>query len=224
GLNLSTYSDSSGNFSLTLPIPQKQPGGGISDRTQIYYYVTNYAYATSAVAIANGYFVFGQQDISSDGRILKTVRLNKLVDVQTAITPDVFPHDSTGYLVLSVKFSVLVNGISVSTFIDRSTGRLACAVFNPVHKDSLDPILVLTTIWSSTEVLSGVTEWKMYMFSRDASLQPGIYEVLPYLSIDQKGLPKELLAAIGSWPDIMHWHPDYLLVPFKLRKGLLTVR
>ncbi len=223
GLNISAYTDSAGQFTLTLPIPQKQPGGGISDRSKIYYYVANYAYATSAVAIVDGYFVFGQQDINKDGRILKPVRLKKLVDIQTSIAPNVFPHDSSGYLQLSVKLSVLAGPVSVTTFLDRATGMLACAVFNPVGNTGA-PVLVQTTIWSSEQILSGETVWQMHVFSRDADWQPGTYEVRPYFSIHQQGLPKELPAAIGRWPDIMHWHPDYVKVPVKMDKAHLTIR
>jgi len=65
---VSVRTDKRGNFILTLPSPQLQPGGGLTGSYKIYYYVANYEYAVSTVLIRNGRFEYNSEDINKEGK------------------------------------------------------------------------------------------------------------------------------------------------------------
>ena len=222
GFKLSTMTDSAGQFRLQLPPPQTQPGGGLSGMFKIYYYVANYKFAVSTLAVVDGSFVYGERAIDKNGRIGR-ITLQKLMDIESVVSPAIFPRDSLGYLDISVAFRNPIEPIDVTAFQLRSSGQLAGVIFKRSGAPDEEAELVLTSIWPATETIAQDTDWIMHLFSRDAPLAAGTFEILPYIFIEQKDLPVELLQSIGAGYDKWHWHPDYLKIPIKQKTAALVV-
>jgi len=89
-LDISTYTDEEGAFSLQLPPLQSQPGGGLSGEYNIYYYVGNYALASSSLVLQDGSILREAGDVDSEGNIDETVVLRKLLNIKSEIN---LPND-----------------------------------------------------------------------------------------------------------------------------------
>lgn len=222
GFNLSTITDSTGRFRLQLPSPETQPGGGVSGMFKIFYYVANYKFAVSIVAIVDGSFVYGEKAVDKNGRISRQI-LKKLVDIETNVTPTIFPMDSAGYLRISVAFRNPTEPINITAFHKPSTGELASIVIKRIGDPIQEAQLILTSIWPMTQTIDRDSDWTMSLFSREALLTAGTYELYPYIFIEQKDLPDELLRSIGMGYDKWRWHPDYLKIPLKLKTAVLII-
>ena len=222
-LDISTRTDSTGAFSLEIPAPQTQPGGGINGVYRLYYYVANYQIAASATAIVKGSFVYGEENIDSNGNIKPAIVMKKLFDIDTKVTPTIFPHDSTGYILIYISLYNIQKATEIIWFINRANQTLASIALKEVGAADEETVLVQQSIWTETQLLSSDTVLSMHLFSREFSLPPGKYQVIPYLFIEQENLPPKLLQSLGRCYDIYHWHTDYLKIPFKQNIGYLTI-
>jgi hypothetical protein len=222
GFRLSAVTDSAGQFRLQLPPPETQPGGGLSGMFKLYYYVANYKYVISTLAIVDGSFVYGEKAIDKNGRIPRK-NLQKLVDIETTVTPAVFPQDSAGYLHISVAFRHLTEPVDITAFENPSTGNLAGVIVKKTGAPEQEAQLILTSIWPATETIDRDIDWTMHLFSRDAVLSAGTIEIVPYIFIEQKDLPVELLQSIGLGYDKWHWNPDYLKIPMKQKTATCVI-
>jgi len=89
GLNVSTHTNSDGQFELQLASPATLPGGATAwnGAFKLYYYVANYKYEYSTIVIRNGKVEYGQQDVDEKGNINKIIQLDELLGIRTTISP-----------------------------------------------------------------------------------------------------------------------------------------
>jgi hypothetical protein len=222
-LDISTTTDSTGKFTIELPPPQTQPGGGLNGVYRLYCYVANYQFAIYRIAIARGSIVYGEEHVGNSGELKSAVTLKKLFDISSGAFPAAFPHDSTGYIDISIRLYDIKKATKITTFVNRATQTLACVVLKEISAPAEDAMLVQQSIWTDSYLLFADTVLSMHLFSRDASLSPGRYEIYPYLVIEQDNLPPELLKSLGRSHDIWHWHTDYLKIPVRQHIGVLTI-
>ena len=221
-INISTYTDKNGDFELQLPPPQGQPGGGLNGKYRLFYYIGNYKVKTSTVVIVNGEFVYGQGDIDANGNILKTVVMQKLIDIKTEIQPSTIQTFDTLRLEITVTLVPQGNSVKIEA-LKAPGGWLVGFFFHKINTPLSESILNPCSRSPVTEVIYYATHWKAGLRSDNLSLEvePAEYEVIPYLRIIQDELPDELITSIAEKAD--RYHYNYLKIPFKQEVGHFTV-
>jgi len=230
GFNLSTYTDGGGHFTIQLPPPQSQSGGGLTGDYRIFYYVGNYRIATSSAVIRNGSFEYGAGDIDTDGNVSGTKILQKLADIHTMIQPSEIPeYDSSRVgITLSVTVTVVptMNSVEVKMPIGPG-GLLTAMIFKGINSPISDAVLYGNPQLSESIHVTATRNWQTGIKVRNINLTPyytleaGEYEVIPYLRIVQDDLPDGLIESIGENADT--FNHDYLKIPIRLNPGRLTV-
>ena len=226
-LNISTVTDENGAFSLQLPPFQSQPGGGLTGDYNIYYYVGNYGLGSSSIALLNGSILHDAGDVDSDGDIKGTVILNKLLDIGTEINlPEILETDSFR---LVIKVTLIPQGdpVEVETmknpdgWITRMIFKKMDASIGEAAMYSAGGSWVTETIRQRTTWQIGIKAW--WLSPRPyLTLEPGIYDIIPYLYVSRDELPNDLIKAIASYGNM--FHTDYLKIPFRRDLAQLTVR
>lgn len=221
-LNIGTYTDKNGYFNLTLPLPIVQPENGISTESRLYYYLANYAYDYSNVKLLNGKVMHSALDISNKGKINREINLDKLVSIRTCVEPDTITMDYDGKITVKVTVSPQKMSVQIKTF----AGNLGSDFFDGLlykhenDSDSAAVFLRFSTILKSIE-LTKTQSWFINLNAEYLNLKQGNYVFIPYIVIDQPGLPEDLFVFLDEFPG--QFTNKYLNVPFKRQDGLLYV-
>ncbi len=222
GLNVSASTNSSGAFTLDLPAPQLQPGGGLTGSLKLYFYVGNYEYKTAVLYVTKGYLEYGQGDLDDEGYVKKQIILEKLLDIETTVIPaSVQQFDSLAFIqiILTVRnlaTTVYIETIQGSTgtligyMFKKTDGPLTEAILNP---SSRDPVMNL--IIRETTFTGGARAFDLGLIA-----EPAQYEVFPYIRVIQAGLPEALITSIDE--NAHQYHTGYLNIPYRQDTGTLT--
>jgi len=226
GLNASTVTDEAGEFTLQIPPPQFQPGRGMSGDFRLFYYIANYEYAISSVVIRDGYIEYGTGDVDSEGNMNDIIVLTKLLDIKTEISPSEIIKTDALRLTVSVSVTLVPDSppIVVQTYKTPDDNWLTRMIFREINNPIDNAVLHTAGGILVTEYISNpIQPWHMGINTHWISprLEPGVYDVIPYLRIVQEGLPEELIKSIGENADA--FHHDYLRIPFKWAIGRLKV-
>ena len=219
-LNLATRTGPSGDFSLS--IPKTDSLKGYNSAMRLYYYVGNYKIAYSAVLVRDGLFEYGKYDINNDGYIKSTVTLEPLLKISTEIAPgSVLTTDGSRQLVINVTLRTIDSTVMVFTEMDRQL-VLGSYIFKPEGMPIEQSIRFSNTGVSlkgfyvdSVMSWQGVIIWQPGLFDAD------VYDLYPYILIQQAELPEALLESIGS--DATKFSQNYLKIPFRHNPGRFTV-
>jgi len=229
GLNASAYTNSDGKFNLKLPSPASLPGGAAAWNGvyKLYYYVANYRFEFSSVLIRNGKVEYGNYDVDIGGNINKTIQLTELLGIRTKITPS---STTLGYLqgqTINLYFDTHGYSVSIDTF-EPQNPYSACAIFRKTGNPNTKAIFVIANIVAyNTLNFTGAIEWETKLGGGEAwaiqpiYLKPGDYEVIPFILIQQNGLPEELLLSISEYYNT--FTAEYLKLPFKWQIDIFTV-
>jgi len=229
GLNVSTYTNSDGQFNLKLSSPVSLPGGAAAWNGvfKLYYYVANYRYEFSSVLIRNGKVEYGNYDVNNSSNINKTIQLTEILGIRTTISPSSTTH---GYLkgqTINLYFDTHGYSVSVDTF-EPQNPYSACVIFRKIGDPNTKAIFVLANINEYKRLeLFGSINWETRLGGGDGwDIQPipvesGDYEVIPYIIIHQDDLPEELLLSISEYYDT--FTSEYLKLPFKWQVDTLIV-
>ena len=233
GLNVYTYTKSNGEFELHLNSPALLPGGAAAWNAEykLYYYLANYKYETSSILLRNGKVEYGKLDVDNNGRINKIIRLIELLGIRTTISPCSIKTNTIFKQKVDLNFTIHLETVRLTTYVplDETSGcvifkRLdapqALSVFALANKNTLRPIEITTSqVWKMQ--LGGINE----MGVKDMDpipIESGLYEVIPYLVIEQTGLPDGLLQSIS--PYYKTFSAEYLKLPFKWNVDTLLVK
>lgn len=230
GLNISTYTNDGGHFTLQLPPPQSQSGGGLTGDYRIFYYVGNYRITTSSVVIRNGSFEYGAGDIDTEGNIDGTKILQKLADINTVIQPsEITEYDSSRVgITLFVTVTVVPKSNSVKVKMPIGPGGLLTAmIFKGIDASISDAVFYGNAQLSEPINVTAIRNWQTGIKARNINstpyytLEAGEHEVIPYIRIVQDDLPDGLIESIGE--NAGTFNHDYLKIPVRLNLGHLTV-
>jgi hypothetical protein len=188
----------------------------------------NYEYASSNALIRDGLFEYGEQDISSDGKVSDISPLSKILTITTTISPEQLTIDEVETLTVRLNIDNADSGVSVRTYKDRDN-RLA-GIFvkesgaenytaQGILLDSYRP--VTETITTPTLIESGILWDGRQLQPGSITLSAGEYEIFAFVYIHQDGLPIELITSFGD--DAERFSTDYLSIPFKQTTGRLTI-
>ncbi len=210
--DLSTTTNEQGHFDLNLPAPESQPGGGVTGIFNLYFYVVNYAFQTAKVAVRNGEFIYSQGDIGSDGNLLSTVELAKLVNIETRVSPEIFAANFSGSFRVEFRVSALSTPVVVKGYMDKNRSLTGIILRKPGHGKGIVKIYnPFGSVLDSETIYGAVKTYSTdYQFA-PCSLPEGFYEIIPFLWVEQTGLPSELLSNFPTSSRIDS--EDYLLLP-----------
>lgn len=221
-VNVGDFTDSDGNFSITIPHPQAQPGGGVSGELRLYYYVGNYQLSHSTVLLLRGAVKYNKADVDQQGRV-KHKRLQKLMGIQTFLEPASYHADESVIIRMEFLVEIYNDPVFIRTYKwQRDKNYISNLFFRNVNDPADSAFHYQATIFLRKEWLSKTERnWYFEQWSDSLMLAPGIYEVVPYLEILQAGVPDELIRAAGGDPEFIN--NKWLNLPYKRSVNFIEV-
>jgi hypothetical protein len=230
GLNASTYTKSDGQFELKLPSPASLPGGATAWNGvyNLYYYLANYEYEFSSVLIRNGKVEYGNNDVDISGNIKDRIQLMELLGIKTTISPCSTRVNYVRRQKIEVSFTTYDKSVFVETFVPVNDWS-GCIIFKNIDDPYSLSIFVLansnefkTIKISGSEVLNmklgGGEVWDIEPIPAES----GDYEIVPFVLIEQEGLPEELLLSLSKYYKV--FSSEYLKIPFKWEADTFKVK
>lgn len=239
GFDISTRTDESGNFRLSIPI------GGTSTQAgsyALYFYNSTFKYDSAIVQLINGQVPLPQKDLAADGSLKRNRTMAKLVDLSTHMYPaiikikdelfrekesgigyNVFNNRDTANMVVTARFLQGSEGISIRIPLSPQN-KIAFGIV--IQKNSNGVERVKNTgfsRWEETFGGFGKTYTGLFQFPITSYL-PGVvptniskgeYYILPNLLIQQPGLPSAVISSLVSCPMDRYPTADYLKLPIR---------
>ncbi len=220
--NISTFTNSNGEFTLTLPSPQAQPGGGVTGVFNLYCYVVNYKIHSVDVVIQDGIFMFGEGGVGTNGRLREYINLSKLLNVTTSITPNFITTDFSDSIQITLTLNSIGNEVEISAFKNQDNVISGVFLRHTTQKKRLLDRYILTSSHIQSENISPIPRSYISVFKyKKCELPKGIYEVIPFVWVKQKNIPPELIENFTSYPVMLS--QDYLNLPFKRTNGTVEI-
>jgi hypothetical protein len=218
-LNLSTRTNSQGEFSLG--IPRTDALSGYNNDLRLYYYIGNYEIQYSNVLVVDGSFEYGKYDINSDGRIRDTIYLRKLIDIRTISIPQNINENYSGSMNIEVVVTNLDTNLQVTNQMtrDRTLSGIIFREVNSPYEDATRFVLS-GAVYFGHRLFDPVT-WQTSFNYPFKLLPPGTYEVYPFIFLRQPEIPADLLESFGA--NANRFTDAYLKIPYKHRFGRLTI-
>ncbi len=222
-IDISTRTDSGGNFQLVLP--PFRPLGPVENQSgqfRLFFYVANYRMTSVDVTILKGQFIPSRGDLDAEGNVMGTRSLRKLLDIHTTINPATVNLNNNQFIGICVSLTALFDSVVVRfpKIMGASSGAL---IFR--HVRSGDLFVEIPDSPSAGEDVVKIGQdgyqWMMGYNFEVGALPEGEYEVIPYFLIEQEGLPDGLLDSIH--PDATELGPAYLKIPFRRSGGRFHV-
>lgn len=220
--DIGTFTNEHGSFALSLPSPQSQPGGGVTGVYKLYFYVVNYSIKNVDVAINKGEFLFGEASIDNNGKIDSKIKLDKLLNVSTSVSPNYFKADFIDSIYITIRLTAVDPPVNISTFIDKD--GLVTGYYVRHHEikyDLTDSYLLTNAHVGSIEIgATTVISTSSYLYHR-CELPKGIYEIIPFIWVDQPGVPVELINNFAPYP--VKLNKEYFDFPFRRNNAQIEV-
>lgn len=219
-LNLATRTDADGNFELTFPSSASQPGGGLDGFFKLYFYVANYKIETREIMLRQGVPQYASESLNANGKLTKKVVLQKLVEIKGAFLHEFSSPDSFLFQFTVKSLKDPVNGLGVfSRQRFRNDAIFGAGFIKKAGADNNTARLLLTTdrkyeITPFTIDTNGFEMFPIIIYTKEITVAPDEYEILPYLLIDQPGMPAGLWDAIGG--DVKAYKIDHLNIPITM--------
>ena len=223
GANIGTFSDSTGQFTLSLPSgPQLGGFEGLSGVYRLFFFIANFKLESVKVALQNGQFVYGEQSLDEKGYLRQTVYLTQILRITTQVYPASVP--STYKHRIWIKTTVVSLQDTVKVVFPRSDGTFLGGVF--LKNLETGAVTVLESAFGPDvryEIDVGPNSQSLVRIFTLPSypLNPGRYRAIPYLFVLQKGLPSELVQSLGD--RVTELSPEYLKIPFRREGGFFQV-
>lgn len=239
GFDISTRTDESGRFRLTIPI------GGTSTQAgsyALYFYNSTFKYDSAIVQLINGQIPLPQQDLAADGSLKRNRTMAKLVELSTVMYPPVI-------MIKDELFREKENGIGYNVFNNRDTANMVVTArflqgsegislripISPQNKIAFGMVLQKNSNGVERIKNNGFSRWddffggagKTYTnlfqfpitsyvpFVAPTNISKGEYYVLPNLLVHQPGLPSAVISSLISCPMDRYPTADYLKLPIR---------
>lgn len=227
GFNIGTRTDEQGNFQITLPQPESQGNPrGVTGAFNIYYFVANFNLDSTRVFTQNGFFVYDQGEINSNGELNNPKFLFQNLSITTSITPSSVSSvdfesvgDGGAFIVrVDVTLQAIVDTVVVffPALVNDTYGPL---IFRDIDTDEIFilPSAISGLVESDLDTIDSVPITRtMAVKMTPADLPEGEYEVIPYLLLKSQGVPHLLIESLGE--NVEALGRSYLNMPFR-REG-----
>lgn len=219
GLDKITVTDNDGNFEIELSEGEVQSNDNLTGLFKIYYYVANYKYEYSIVFINKGTFVYDLYNLDAKGKINKTISLKKIIDIETSISENSIAFNYKEDIFINMVLTNYMDSVSVTSNMIKEN-QFASVIL----KSENDEILInagvfysVTSIIKSTQTWFMILNWEQYGDPR----KTGEFEIIPYIQINQEGLPDRLLRKIGK--ESTSFSTDFLKLPIRRTNPTLLI-
>jgi hypothetical protein len=219
GFDEYTVSDSDGNFSIEIEPARSQPGGGITGAFQLYFYMDNYELKIIDIPVKRGEFVYGQGPISGKGKLSSDVNMHKILDIMTSTTPTKINNSYSGLIDISVILTNLVDTVWVYTNANKDNNFSSAFLRDLI---SVENVQMLQTEGNLRVVpVSQTQQWHMIIDWNYVSVNPGNYEVIPYIKVKHENMPQGLKNILGLGSDF--FTSDFLNIPNTYQTSLISI-
>lgn len=229
-LNISARADSNGEFNMQLPSPSAQSSGGLSGIYKLYYYMANYKIKSIDIALSGGKVQEFENNATLAKGEIPSVQLKKLIDIFTSqfeIHKTETQDDSilVFFRARAQDDVVTLKTLYSSPFDDASTLRIAGLVRSlDAENDFLRTFLYdrpgegQLVIGNNTRNLHPMLV-HIFQHAYITTFPPGRYEFIPYLIVEQSGIPDGLLDKLGR--EATTFCNSYVRYPIKIRHNIL---
>ena len=222
--NISTFTNTAGDFRLSLPPPTSQSGGeGVNGDYKLYFYVANFGLDSATVTILNGDLVRSTTDIDESGSVRRAIILPKLLNVEVVSDKESVNASDTSNISLDVILSspriVPVKTVMLKVS-NHATLPLPALFLKKV--DTEEELFKIVDIGSHINFVNFIDKnlilnFKMQFSLSAGELPVGEYQIIPYVIVSDVNPPVELLNSLGN--DVLNYNTDYLQLPFKRAGG-----
>ncbi len=226
GFDVSSRTNASGDFAITLPPVAAQPGQGLSGLFTLYFYVDNFRLDSMGVAVSGGEFVYDNDAVGADGSLRRARELVQAFRITTSTMPDSIEIDEVPSLI-SATFALRARNSPVDVFFPRRVDEMSGPVLIRDNRTG-NTIVVPSTITGTGGLDSVVTVGTGSDYERIVAIPTapfadfpvGTYEFIPFLYTASNPLPAAFIANMG--PTLRELGEDYLNLPMVRRGGNFT--
>jgi hypothetical protein len=222
GYDIGTYTDQSGEFTLSIPSEGSQfMAGSTNAMLYLYFYMANYQISSAILFVVDGEFLMSRGDIGAHGELNGERTLSKMMRIETVVAPDRILVENEYIVNVQVFLQALYDSVEVT--LPKIIGSSGIALLK--NQNTGDVYVYLPESYEN-EYIEGrlspeVYVWNFVFYVKEGDLPQGRYEVIPYLYIEQEGLPVELLESLD--PNFGEVGAGYLNIPFRREGGQLNV-
>ena len=213
-LNVFTYADSSGYFSIDL-LNLEAEVGNFSGSVRVFYYLHNYKVAYSTLFITNGRLTGSQTDFDEYGTLIEPVVLQKLLSLELSINNiwDRSNADSLRFSLKLMSYDLPVSFLSYVNVLPDPRRYVPSGILlksnqnDAVYFDENDADLIQRTDLNSNDILqleynvspNGFLPFVIddYISLEQQLVQNGSHLILPYVFIIQDNIPQKILPSMG---------------------------
>ena len=223
GFSIGTYTDKNGNFTIT--IPSKSSSGtsaGVSGNFKLYFYVANYTLKSALVMIRENEFVYSRGDINKNGKLSTPMVLKRFLRIQTDVSPSSVLASYTDPIDVNV---TLTASDTATVLLPKSMGGMLGAILiKQIDSPDVQFYESVPNLMTTAKVLVGSYSKTISMTFTliYKPLNPGKYEVVPFILMAHESIPNALIASITQ--DIEQLNSNYLNIPFVRQGGSFEVR
>ncbi len=218
GFDVGIQTATDGSFKIVLPgNAQTQP---ISGAYKLYFYMDNYSFKSADILAVDGELQYGHGDLNSDGALIKTVVLQKLLDIVVSISPNTINTNFSGPVTAFMQLSTAgMDTIDVRTVQAKPRQFSGLFLINLANPDDVR-ILKTSSRLVDTEV-SGNEKWDMIIPWGSSDVPAGRYEVIPFIKILHPNFPTVLDGIFGV--NSGNFTTDFLNIPQRRSTAIFTV-
>ncbi len=222
GFNIGDKTDDKGEFRITLPPSGSQGStGGADGLFRLFFYVANYHLSNSELLVQDGEFVYAKGEINKDGELFPDKFLSKMLVIETEVIPAVINRNSNSIIQINVKLRALEDSVSV-VFPNSIGGLLGAAFLRNIATEQVFIIDGPPTDTRDVQIITRAESSRSLLFDLIINPLPvGRYEVIPYLLVEGKAIPAELILSLGT--NVTGLNQGYLNIPFKRNAAILEV-
>ena len=239
-LDVSGHTDTTGYFSIDIPSLEEE-NGNFSGSVRVFYYIHNYRARYSDLYITDGRLTRAQTDFDEDGRLLDSVKLEKLVSLDLSIANN-WNRSAGDTLNFSMDLNIKDYPISIFAHVNQPgdqqgydpSGVLFYLNSNDeiyfdennidfLQRYDLDPGASIT--WTYFIAPDDITPFIIddYISLDQQSIPPGTYHVRPFIFVQQNQVPDELIQSLGIL-DTENISVDYLKMPLDMNEKSILIQ
>ena len=223
GFSVGTYTDKDGNFNITLP--SKSSSGtsvGISGNYSLYFYIANYTLKSALVMIRENEFVYSRGDINKNGKLSSPMVLKRFLRIQTDVSPSSVLASYTDPIDVNV---TLTASDTATVILPKSmAGMLGAILIKKIDSPDVQFYESVPSLMTKTKMIIGSFQKTVSMTFTliYKPLNPGKYQVVPFILMAHEKIPEALIISITN--DINQLKSNYLNIPFVRQGGAFEIR